>query len=98
MTKRLAGIFGLLLALGAVAVVVIAIWPESTGNGDTQPAESKQPLSASRGAGANAIPGDSGSRSTDAGGRIGSDLAAAERAGDARFALQPVSGTLPVHY
>src|SRR6476661_8381367 len=98
MIKRLAAILGLLLALGAVGLGAVAIWPESAGNGDTQPAESKGPLSASRGAGANGIPGDSGSRSPAAGGRLGSDLAAAERPGDVRFALQPASGTLPVHY
>ena len=44
MIKRLAAILGLLLVFGTVAVVAIAIWPESTGNGDTQPAESKRPL------------------------------------------------------
>jgi D-alanyl-D-alanine carboxypeptidase len=98
MIKRLAAILGLLLALGAVAVVAIAIWPESAGNGDTQPAGSNRPLSGSRVGGANGIPGDSGSRSTGAGGRVASDLTGAERPGDARFALQPASGTLPVHY
>jgi serine-type D-Ala-D-Ala carboxypeptidase (penicillin-binding protein 5/6) len=96
MIKRLAAILGLLLALGAVAVVAVAIWPESTGNGDTQPTGSKQPLSASRGAGANVIPRDSGTQPTGAGGGLGAELA--ERPGDARFALQPVAGTPPVHY
>src|SRR6478672_783794 len=98
MIKRLAAILGVLLALGAVGLGAVAIWPESAGNGDTRPTESNQPLSASPGAGANVIPRDSGTQPTRAGGGLGSDLATAERPGDARFALQPVAGTLPVHY
>jgi serine-type D-Ala-D-Ala carboxypeptidase (penicillin-binding protein 5/6) len=97
MTKRVAAITGLLLACGAVAVVAIAIWPESAGNGDTQSGSSGRALSAARGAGANGIPGDAGSRGTEGDG-LAPYLARLRRPGDTGFALQPVTGPLPVHY
>jgi serine-type D-Ala-D-Ala carboxypeptidase (penicillin-binding protein 5/6) len=98
MTKRIAAILGLLFAFGAVAVIAIAIWPESAGDGDTQSRASKRALPASGTSGANGMPGDPGSRSQGATGRLTSELAPAERPDDGRFALQPVTGPPPVHY
>jgi D-alanyl-D-alanine carboxypeptidase len=98
MIKRIAVILGLLVAFGAVAFIAIAIWPESAGNGETQPTGSNRTLATARGPGANGVPGDSSSRSKGATGRLTSDLATAERPDDVRFALQPVTGPLPVHY
>lgn len=98
MIKRVGAILGLLLGFGAVAVIAIAIWPESAGNGDTQSTGSRQSLSAAGGAGANGIPGDSGSRSKQGRGPLSSQPATAARPDDVRFALQPVTGPLPVHY
>jgi serine-type D-Ala-D-Ala carboxypeptidase (penicillin-binding protein 5/6) len=52
MTKRIAAIAGLALALGATVVVAVAIWPERAGDGDsrgkrTSPATSGKGVSAS---------------------------------------------------
>jgi D-alanyl-D-alanine carboxypeptidase (penicillin-binding protein 5/6) len=97
MIKRIGAILGVLLASGAIAVVAIAIWPESAGNGDTQATSSQRSASAA-GAGAIGVPGDSGPDSKRGADRLASDLARAERPDDARFALQPVTGALPVRY
>jgi D-alanyl-D-alanine carboxypeptidase (penicillin-binding protein 5/6) len=98
MTKRIAVILGLLVAFGAVAFIAIAIWPESAGNGETQPTGSNRTLSAAGGHAANGVPGESGSRSKGATAGLTPDLATAERPNDIRFALQPVTGPLPLHY
>jgi serine-type D-Ala-D-Ala carboxypeptidase (penicillin-binding protein 5/6) len=98
MIKRVIAILGLLIAFGAVAVLAIAIWPESTGSGDTQSAGSDRTLPKPGGASANGIPGDGGSTPKRGAGRLASDVARLERPDDARFALQPVTGALPVHY
>ena len=98
MSKRIVGILGPLLAFGAAAVIAIAIWPESAGDGDTQSTHTNPSLSAVGGAGANGIPGEAGPRSRNSAGRSAPDLAVAERPGDLHFALQPVTGPLPVHY
>jgi serine-type D-Ala-D-Ala carboxypeptidase (penicillin-binding protein 5/6) len=97
MIKRVAAIAGLLLAFGAAAVIAIAIWPESAGNGDTRSANPNRALSAAGGVGANGIPGDSGSPWREGGG-LAADLAKLRRPDDARFALQPVTAPLPVRY
>jgi serine-type D-Ala-D-Ala carboxypeptidase (penicillin-binding protein 5/6) len=97
MIKRVAAIAGLVLALGATAVVAVAIWPESAGNSDTQPESSNRTLSAED-AGANGILGDSGSRSKQNPGRRPANLAKLASPDDLRFALQPVTGPPPVHY
>jgi D-alanyl-D-alanine carboxypeptidase (penicillin-binding protein 5/6) len=96
MIERVAAILGLLLAFGAAAVIAIAIWPESAGNGDTQSTRSDRAL-AGHGAAANGIQGDSGS-APEAGGRLASVVAKLARPDDARFALQPVTEPPPVHY
>jgi D-alanyl-D-alanine carboxypeptidase len=97
MIKRAAAIGGLLLALGAAAVIAIAIWPESAGNGDTQPTNPDQRPSARDGTDANGIPRVPSTRSKRER-RLAAQLARLERPDDARFALQSVSGPLPVHY
>jgi D-alanyl-D-alanine carboxypeptidase (penicillin-binding protein 5/6) len=96
MIRRAAAILGLLLAFGAVAVLAIAIWPESAGNGDTQ-RRTGQTASARGEAAANGIRSGSPAPST-AGGRLTAEMAKLARPDDANFALQPVSGPLPVHY
>jgi D-alanyl-D-alanine carboxypeptidase len=98
MIKGIAAILGLLVAVGAIAVIAIAIWPESAGNGDTQPKSSNPSVYAGGGAGANGIPGASNADSKGAAGRLASELASTERSDDVRFALQATSEPPPVHY
>jgi D-alanyl-D-alanine carboxypeptidase (penicillin-binding protein 5/6) len=97
MIKRIAAIAGLLLAFGVVAVIAIAIWPESTGTGDTRSANPDRALSAAGGVGANGISGDSGSPWRE-GGSLAADLAKLRRPDDARFALQSTTAAPPVRY
>jgi hypothetical protein len=97
MIKRLAAITGLVLAFGAAAVIAVAIWPESAGNGDTQSMDSDRAV-AGAGAQANGIRGDSHSDVRQSAGRLQGELTGVISADDARFALQPVTGPLPVHY
>src|SRR4051794_33594615 len=98
MIKRIAAIAGLLLALGIVAVIGIAIWPEEAGNGDTQPATSgNRALSAAGGPGPSGIRAQTESPAARRADRVRADIAAMERPDDARFALQRVTGPLPVH-
>src|SRR5262245_9739520 len=94
MIKRAAAIVALLLGLTAAAVVVIAIWPESAGNGDTQPNGSQRTLARNGGDG---IPAGSGTQTPPSIGTFAAKLPTAERPGDPRFALQPPHGTR-VHY
>ena len=96
MIKRVAAIAGLLLGLALAAVVVIAIWPESAGNVDTLSTHSDPTLAEAPGE-----DGNPGGQSTPSGQSIGTfaaKLPTAERPGDARFALEPGSEPLPVHY
>ena len=98
MIKRVAAIAGLLLALGAIGVIAIAIWPEEAGNGDTQSSTSAhRTLSSTGGAEADGIRARSESPAERRADRVRAELAAIERPDDARFALQPVTGPLPVH-
>jgi serine-type D-Ala-D-Ala carboxypeptidase (penicillin-binding protein 5/6) len=98
MIKRVAAIAGLLLAFGAIAVIAIAIWPEEAGNGDTQSTHSNRVLSGAGGAGADGLRGGSKTAAKGPAGGLRGDLAKMERPDDARFALQPVTGPLPVPY
>src|SRR3954469_1877594 len=92
MAKRILAIVGLVLVVGATAVVAIAIWPSRTGTGDTTPTPTGQTRTAvSRPVGAPGKGPPPGS--TDA-----PTTLRAQRASDVRFALQPVSGTLPVRH
>jgi D-alanyl-D-alanine carboxypeptidase/predicted outer membrane lipoprotein len=97
MIRRIASILGLLLACGAVAVIAIAIWPESAGNGDTQSTSADRAPSSAGLATANGIQGQPGAPSEQAAGGLSSDLPAA-RPGDVRFAVHTATGPLPVHY
>ncbi|HSD24702.1 MAG TPA: serine hydrolase [Solirubrobacterales bacterium] len=89
---------GALLFAFAAAIIAIAIWPESAGNSDTQSRGPHRALSAAGGEAANGIAGDPGTRSRQSIGTFAAKLSTAERPGDARFALQPVAGPLPVRY
>ena len=86
MIRRTAGIVGLLLLCGALGVVAIAIWPESAGNGDTA-------KHAGRSATEVTLP-----TVTAVGVTPNGEMSKVSRPGDKRFALQPVTGSLPVHY
>jgi D-alanyl-D-alanine carboxypeptidase len=83
MIRRIAAILGLVLACGVVAAIAIAIWPESAGNGDT----------ARRAVSQVTLP-----TVTAVGVPPRGETSEATRPGDSRFALQPVTGPLPVHY
>jgi len=89
---------GLLLALAAAAVVAIAIWPESAGNVDTLSTDGPRALPGAEAAGAGTSAGSQGAASSQSVGTFAAKLPTAERPGDARFALEPVSGPLPVRY
>jgi D-alanyl-D-alanine carboxypeptidase (penicillin-binding protein 5/6) len=97
MIKRLAAITGVVLAFGAAAVIAVAVWPESTGNGDTQSTNSDRSL-VDAGAQANGIRGDWRSQARQPGAGLQADFAAVMSPDDARFALEPVTGPLPVSY
>jgi D-alanyl-D-alanine carboxypeptidase len=97
MIKRAAVILGLLLAFGAVALVAIAIWPESAGNGDIRSIRADRTPSGATGT-SGAVPEDASSPVKSAGGELASDVAKLARPNDARFALQPVTEPPPVHY
>jgi serine-type D-Ala-D-Ala carboxypeptidase (penicillin-binding protein 5/6) len=97
MIKRIAAILGLLLALGVVAVIGISIWPEKAGNGDTRSTTGNRVLSSAGGQTTNSVRGASKLPQHPATG-LTTDLAKMQRPNDARFALQPVTGPLPVHY
>jgi serine-type D-Ala-D-Ala carboxypeptidase (penicillin-binding protein 5/6) len=89
---------GLLIAFGAAAVIAIAIWPESAGDGDTQTASPEGTRSMLGGVEANGIQGDSPSKWKQRASGLQADLAGVISPDDARFALQPVAGPLPVRY
>ena len=86
MIRRTAAIVGLLLLCGALGVVAIAIWPESAGNGNTA-------NQAGRAATEVTLPTVTAVGVTPSG-----EMSKVSRPGDKRFALQPVTGALPVHY
>jgi D-alanyl-D-alanine carboxypeptidase (penicillin-binding protein 5/6) len=97
MIRRAAAITGLVLAFGAAAVIAIAIWPESAGNGDSQRTNSDRSL-AGAGAQANGIRGDWRSEMRQPAAGLQADFAAVISPEDGRFALQPVTAPPPVHY
>jgi serine-type D-Ala-D-Ala carboxypeptidase (penicillin-binding protein 5/6) len=98
MVKRMAAIVGLVLVFAATAVIAVAIWPESAGNGDTHGTGSSRTPSPGPGEAANGIPGGSTSRPANAAGSPSANLAKLQSPDDPRFALQPATGPLPVHY
>jgi D-alanyl-D-alanine carboxypeptidase (penicillin-binding protein 5/6) len=96
MTKRIAVIAGLAIALGAAAVAAVAIWPERAGERGSTSTTASQPATAagSGGAGARTSAGSESGLAPPVEPSIGTLVAP-----DAiRFALKPVRGPLPVHY
>jgi D-alanyl-D-alanine carboxypeptidase (penicillin-binding protein 5/6) len=96
MIKRTVTIGGLVLTVALAAIVVIAVWPQSAGNVDTlspnrQPASSGAPQE-------DGIRSDQTTPSSQSIGTFAAKLPTAEHPGDARFALEPASEPLPVHY
>ena len=94
MTKRIAAIAGLVLVLGATAVVAIAIWPERAGVGDPAPtvaSSSSQPPG-------DGIPGSSPAASGAAGELAQAGPRLSLPPPDPHFLLQPAEGKLPVHH
>jgi D-alanyl-D-alanine carboxypeptidase (penicillin-binding protein 5/6) len=98
MIRRVAAIGGLLVALAAAAVIAIAIWPETAGNGDTQSTGSKRSASAPGVVGTNGISGEPGMRSRQSVGTFAAKLPTAERPGDGHFALERLTEPPPVRY
>jgi D-alanyl-D-alanine carboxypeptidase (penicillin-binding protein 5/6) len=86
MIRRTAAIMGLLLLCGALGVVAIAIWPESAGNGDTAKHAGRSTTEVT-------LPTVTAVGVTPRG-----EISKVSLPGDKRFALQPVTGALPVHY
>ncbi len=93
MTKRIAAIVGVLLVLGATAVVAVAIWPERAGDeGATSTSQARM------------RPSGTGATDSDAASQVGipsvtaPDIGTAPLTVDTRFALLPLTGRLPVHY
>jgi serine-type D-Ala-D-Ala carboxypeptidase (penicillin-binding protein 5/6) len=95
MTRRIAVIAGLVLAFGATAAVAIAIWPDRTS--DSTPTRTETRVPAVAGGGTPEVAG-----TAPAGPAAGLPAAPpVDPSVDprlARFALQPVTGALPVHH
>ena len=79
MSKRIAAIAGLLVAFGATAAVVVAIWPDRAEDAGTEPAPA-----------ANGAIVELQRKATSADGISGNSGGAALRMVDSRFALEPV--------
>ena len=94
MTRRIAAIAGVLLLIGATAVVAVALWPERTGEGSSRPTARTSTL-ADPGPG---VAGAQGSATTTPA-VTAPDIPGINRTiAISRFALLPVTGPLPVHY
>jgi D-alanyl-D-alanine carboxypeptidase (penicillin-binding protein 5/6) len=96
MTRRIAAIAGLAIAVGATALVAVAIWPEragESGSTSTTAAGSAPPAGSGR-AGAQTSVGSESGLAPPREPSIGTLIAP----GAVRFALKPVRGPLPVHY
>ena len=96
MIRGAAAILGLLLALAAAALIMIAIWPDNAGNGDTRNPASQRVVVANGAPTATGTP-PSGTAAKGASG-LAVDVAKLHRPGDLAFALQPVTGPLSVRY
>jgi serine-type D-Ala-D-Ala carboxypeptidase (penicillin-binding protein 5/6) len=90
MIKRVAAIAGVLLALGAAVVVAIVVWPDRSGESRTTSTSEDQPASQ---AGQHRRPSELGAKVSGP-----TDIGTAPLPPYARFALQPVTGALPVRY
>ena len=94
MTRRIAAIAGVLLLIGATAVVAVAIWPERAGEGSSRPKAGTSTL-------ADPGPGVDGARgrATTTPAVTAPDVSDIHRTiAISRFALLPVTGPRPVHY
>jgi serine-type D-Ala-D-Ala carboxypeptidase (penicillin-binding protein 5/6) len=95
MIKRIAVVVGLLFAFGATAVVAVAIWPDRAGEAGSTTSR----VPAQSGKSAEAPRGDPDGASGVGGPAITApDIGTAPQIVDTRFALQPVTGPLPVRY
>jgi serine-type D-Ala-D-Ala carboxypeptidase (penicillin-binding protein 5/6) len=97
MIRRAAAIVGLFGALALAAVIAIAIWPESAGNGDTQdPGRGGAVLTRKTPppGGTSAEPGGTAQGASG----LALDVSRLHRPGDLTFTLQPLTGPPPVHY
>jgi serine-type D-Ala-D-Ala carboxypeptidase (penicillin-binding protein 5/6) len=94
MIKRIAAIAGLALALGAIAVAAVAIWPDRAGESGSTSTRASQPAPATREGSSAARGGAHSGLASPVVPSIGTSVSADAR----RFALQPVTGPLPVHY
>ncbi len=92
MIKRIVVIVGVLLALGATAVVAIAIWPERTSDEEPASTAARTGGAVSKG-GVDPAQGNSRQRPTVT---VPPDITRTITI--SRFALLPVTGPLPVHY
>src|SRR5262245_15090488 len=95
MTKRIAIIAGIVLAFGATAVVAVAIWPDRAGESGST---STQPPTSTRVEKSGTTKGSGRSASTGVPAVTAPDIGTAPLGVDTRFALQPVTGRLPVRY
>jgi D-alanyl-D-alanine carboxypeptidase (penicillin-binding protein 5/6) len=95
MIRRIAAVAGLIVVLATTAAVAIAIWPDRTA--DSTPTRTGTPVPAVSG-------GSTPDRAGSLGAADGSGGTAPQSIGTfvdpevARFALQPVTGPLPVHH
>ncbi len=90
MTRRILAIVGVVLVFGATAAIAIAIWPERAGEGGS-PSTGQPAARASTNRGAES--GEAGIPSVTT-----PDIGTAPLTVDTRFALQPLSGRMPVRY
>jgi serine-type D-Ala-D-Ala carboxypeptidase (penicillin-binding protein 5/6) len=93
MIKRVAIIAAVVIALGATGVVAIAVWPDRAGEGGSNSTgESRAPSGTSPGL----IRSDPGRKAVKGVGPA--DIGTAALSPNARFALRPVRGRLPIHH
>jgi serine-type D-Ala-D-Ala carboxypeptidase (penicillin-binding protein 5/6) len=95
MIKRVAAVAGVVLALGATAVVAIAIWPDRAGEGGSTSTGKNRANSVTRTEATRTDPSEGG---TVAGGVGPPDIGTAPLPPETRFMLRPVTGRLPVRY
>jgi serine-type D-Ala-D-Ala carboxypeptidase (penicillin-binding protein 5/6) len=94
MIKRIAAIAGLVVALGGVAVVAVAVWPERTGESGSNATTASRPAPR---IGMRPAPGPSATSDSGLGSLVEPSLGTSDPR-EARFALQPVTGPLSVHH
>jgi D-alanyl-D-alanine carboxypeptidase (penicillin-binding protein 5/6) len=95
MIKRIAAIAGLGVALGGVAVVAVAVWPERTAENGSNATTASRPAPR---IGTRPAPGPSATSDSGLGSPVKPSLGTSVDPRGARFALQPVTGPLSVHH